>query len=232
MRQDEELVRRHLLGDEEAFPELVRRYLRTVYNLAIRSTGDVMEAENIVQETFARAYAALPRNRELIAFKPWLLTIAINLCRNWARRARQQPALAAPDSRHEGDEEETLLEQVPDPAPGPLEALMEGETNAALERAVASLPLPYRQVIILRYMEGLSYEELAQALDLPLNTVRTHLSRAKERLRQALMTRQEGEEDGLPGDSAASGPLHGRGTEPGRGTTGPRSPRPVLGLPE
>jgi len=223
---DEELVQRHLLGDESAFPELVQRHIRSIYNLAYRSTGDGMEAENIAQETFARAYAALPRWQPGTPFKPWLLTIALNLCRNWARKAgREQPiAQPRPTSDDEGDDP---LDSVPDPGPDPLEALLAAETSEALERAVQALPLPYRQVIILRYVEGLSYEELAQTLGLPLNTVRTHLLRAKERLRRALVQGVGREADGLSRDSAAPGPLWRGDAERRRDTEGVR---PSVGL--
>lgn len=232
---DEEWVGRHLLGDQDAFPELVRRHTRSIYNLAYRSTGDVMEAENIVQETFARAYAALPRtygkSGGRAPFKPWLLTIATNLCRNRARRMRREPAHAAAHVLVDGEAIADTVEQVIDPGPEPLDALLTGEKVAALDRAVAALPLAYRQAIVLRYMEGLTYEEVAAALGLPLNTVRTHLFRAKERLRRHLTRIQEGERDGLPGDEAAAGSVHGGPAEPGRGTDGPRTPRPLLGLP-
>jgi len=227
MQTDEELIRLHLQGDKDAFPELVHRHLRAVYNLAYRSTGDVMEAENIAQETFARAYKALPRCGELGSFRPWLLTIAVNLCRNRARRASHEPLMV----REGGEAGEDPLDQYPDPAPGPLAVVLQNEADAMLEKAIAALPLPYRQVIILRYMEGLSYEELAQTLGLPLNTVRTHLSRAKERLRQALGNLEAREGDGLPRGSAALGPLRGGAIASECGSTGSRAPRPLRGLP-
>jgi len=228
--KDEELVQRHLLGDEAAFPELLNRHIRSVYNLAYRSTGDVMEAENIVQEAFARAYAAMSQGRCPVTFRPWLLTIAINLCRNQARRAKRLPVEALADDAA-GDDDSTL-DQLADPAPGPLAALLQAEDLAALEAAVAALPLFYRQAVILRYMEGLSYDELAQVLGLPLNTVRTHLRRAKERLRRALLSLHEREDDGLPGDVATLGPLPRRAAEPGRGGTGSRPPGQLPCVPE
>ena len=210
---DEELVQRHLLGDEAAFPELVQRHIRSIYNLAYRSTGDGMEAENIAQETFARAYGALARWQPGAPFKPWLLTIALNLCRNWARRAGREQPIAQPHPSDEDEAGEDPLDRVADPGPDPLEALLAAEATEALERAVQSLPLAYRQVIVLRYVEGLSYEELAQTLGLPLNTVRTHLLRAKERLRRMLVEGMGREADGLPRDSAAPGPLWGGDAE-------------------
>jgi RNA polymerase sigma-70 factor (ECF subfamily) len=227
---DEELVRRHLLGDKRAFPALLSRHIRSIYNLAYRSTGDVMEAENIVQETFARAYAALPTCQPGTPFKPWLLTIAVNLCRNWARQAQRRPVDLLSPVPDGGDPRS--LDQVPDPGPGPLEALLQGEANAALEAAVAALPLPYRQAIVLRYMEGLSYAELSQTLCLPLNTVRTHLLRARERLRRALPGLLERDADGLSEGANTPGPLPGRSAEPEGDAAGARPPAPLPGLSE
>ena len=220
-QSDEELVRLHRLGDAAAFPELLTRYMGPVYNLAYRSTGDAMEAENLVQETFARAYAALARGRGPARFRPWLFTIAINLCRNWARRAGQAPWAEDGDQGAEAA----------DPAPGPLERLLEREASSELERALSALPLPYRQALVLRYTEGLSYEELSQSLGIPLNTVRTHLFRAKERLRQALSHLQEGEYDGLRPDSAAPGSLQRGDAGGGRGPAGARAPARLRRLP-
>ncbi len=232
MLNDEDLVQRHLLGDDAAFPELVQRHLRSIYSLAYRSTGDRMEAENIAQETFARAYGALPRWQPGMPFRPWLLTIAVNLCRNWARRTGREPEIAEPRAGHEGGAPEDPLERLPDPSPDPLGALLAAEAAEALERAIAALPLAYRQAIVLRYVEGLSYEELAQALGLPLNTVRTHLLRGKERLRRALLEELGREADGLPRDQAAPGSLRRRGVERGRGAAGTRPPGRLRGLPE
>jgi len=181
---DEELVRRHLGGDLAAFPQLVERYMRPLYNLAFRVTGDRAEAENLTQETFLRAYDALPRSQWDRPFRPWLLQIALNLCRDWLKKKRPIAFadLAATAETEEPDEEWDW----PDAAAAPEEELETSERAAAVHQAVMALPETYRLVVTLRYEEGLAYEEIAQALHLPLNTVRTHLHRAKMLLRRAL----------------------------------------------
>jgi RNA polymerase sigma-70 factor (ECF subfamily) len=178
---DEELVRRHLAGDRRAFAELVERYSGPVFNLAYRLTHDQPEAENITQETFLRVYQALPQSDWQRPFKPWLFTIAANLCRDWARRRRTWSFSDL------ADETETGADKLADEAPLPTERVEEEELRQALQRAVDALPAAYRAVVVLRYTEGLSYEQIGVALNLPLNTVRTHLSRAKQRLRTALL---------------------------------------------
>src|SRR5512139_4341770 len=85
---DEALVAQHLQGDAQAFAELVMRYTAPIFNLAFRLTGDRVEAENVTQEAFLRAYSALPHSRIEMAFKPWLFQIAVNLCRDLARKKR------------------------------------------------------------------------------------------------------------------------------------------------
>jgi len=178
---DEALVKQHLRGDAQAFAELVTRHTAPVFNLAFRLTGDRAEAENVTQEAFLRAYSALPHSRIELAFKPWLFQIAVNLCRDLARKKHPDAFtdLAQEDKGAPEDEFE-------DEAPLPLDQIEEHELERALARAVASLPEVYRAAVTLRYTEELSYQEIAAVLKLPVNTVRTHLSRAKAMLRQSL----------------------------------------------
>lgn len=176
---DEMLVRRYLRGDGSAFEQLVERYTSALYNLAYRLTQDRGEAEQVVQESFMRALGALPRVRTDLPLKPWLLQITINLCRTLHKR--QQP-LTFSQLSDEDDRELELTDQSPLPADW---AELQ-ETRELVRRAMAELPAPYRAVLTLRYNEDLTYEDIAQVLQLPINTVRTHLFRAKEQLRQRL----------------------------------------------
>jgi RNA polymerase sigma-70 factor (ECF subfamily) len=179
---DETLVKQYLHGDGSAFAELVTRYTAPIFNLAFRLTGDCAEAEDVAQETFLRAYTALPRSRTDLPFKPWLFQIAVNLCRDLARKKRPTPFadLAQTD--------ETLLEDtIEDEIPLLPDQVEERELEQAMARAVAGLPQVYRAAVVLRYTEELTYEEIAAVLKLPTNTVRTHLFRAKAALRKTLV---------------------------------------------
>jgi len=178
---DESLVTQSLRGDAQAFAELVTRYTTPIFNLAFRLTNDRAEAENVTQETFLRAYKALPRSRTELAFKPWLFQIAVNLCRDLARK--KQPA-AFSELAQEADA--SPEEAIEDESPLPLDQIEERELQRALARAIANLPDIYRVVVTLRYTEELSYEDMAAVLKLPVNTVRTHLFRAKATLRKSL----------------------------------------------
>jgi len=178
---DQALVKASVRGDAQAFAELVARYTAPIFNLAFRLTGDRVEAENVTQEAFLRAYSALPHSRTEMAFKPWLFQIAVNLCRDLARKKRPD---AFTDLARE--DEEAPEEKIEDKAPLPLDQIEEHELERALAHAVASLPEVYRAAVTLRYTEELSYEEIAAVLKLPVNTVRTHLFRAKTMLRKSL----------------------------------------------
>ncbi len=173
---ERELIRRAQAGDDDAFGKLVVSHTPKLYRVIRRMTSDPSEAEAIVQEAFLRAWQALPRYRNDRPFFPYLVTIAVNLGRDLWRKARFL----------EFGELETVAQAAPSPEPGPERQVEHGETLQALATAVAALPSAYRAVIALRYDAELSYEEIAAALDLPLNTVRTHLRRAKDHLRSLL----------------------------------------------
>lgn len=174
---DAELVTRHLAGDPHAFSELVKRYTQAIYNVTYRYTNDAHEAENLTQETFLRAWNALPRIALDKPLKPYFVKIAVNLCHDWAAQnklANNTPLEA------EGDID------FPDETGDPLRAVSEQELREQVRTILELLPPLYRTVITLRYTEEMSYDEMAAALDLPINTIRTHLHRAKSRLRDLL----------------------------------------------
>ena len=186
MLADETLVQRYLAGDRDAFRHLVERHTPALFNLAYRLTRDREEAADITQEAFRRAFEALPNSRTDLPFKPWLFQIAVNLCRDWAKR--QRPLALADLGRESGEAEERAdaAESLPDTSPLPMALVEAAETRQALQRAIEDLPPAYRAAIVLRYMEDLSYQDIAATLGLPLNTVRTHLARAKKMLQTRL----------------------------------------------
>jgi RNA polymerase sigma-70 factor, ECF subfamily len=175
-RNEKELVQRACLHDEEAFAMLVEIFTGPVYRVVRRMVTDTLEAESIVQETFWRFWQRLPLYRQDAPLLPYLVTIASNLARDRYRRERWLEDTGAED----------LLESQPDSTSEPEEALEFSQDLEKLSRAVEALPLAYRAVISLRYDAGMEYEEIAEALSLPLNTVRTHLRRAKQKLREEL----------------------------------------------
>ena len=174
---DGDLVRRTLAGESEAYNVLIERYTPQVYRVVRRMCSDRAEAEAITQEAFLRAWEALPRSKYDQPFKPWVMQIGVNAARDALRKLHpldfaDLPAAESDDWR--------------DTTPLPEEQLTETELLTQLAAAVDSLPAPYRMVIALRYKAELSYEDIAATMHLPVNTVRTHLHRAKQQLRKDL----------------------------------------------
>jgi RNA polymerase sigma-70 factor (ECF subfamily) len=169
---DQALIDAVLAGRPAAFEEIVLRYERAVYNLAVRTLRDSTEAQDAVQEAFFKAYRALHTFRPGAKFSTWIFTICYRLCCD--RLAKRK--------RFSGDE----LPDRADPSAGP-EALAERNDEAVrLRAAIDALPEKYRTVVTLYHLQGKQYEEIATVLNLPLGTVKTHLFRAKEQLRKAL----------------------------------------------
>lgn len=163
------------IQDKEAFAELVKRYQTRLYNLAYRITGDREESKDLVQESFLRAYRALPTFRQGSPFSPWLFRIAVNVCLNYLRQRRERPADIVDMEEHLGDGSVGVPEMVE-----------QRETQEVVQKAILRLPEHYRAVILLRHQQDLTYEEMAQVLDMPLGTVKTHLFRAREKLKEIL----------------------------------------------
>ena len=161
-------------GNLFAFEEIVRRYQRRVYGTALRIVRRHDVADDVAQEAFVRAYKALASFDASRPFGPWICRIAANLAINHLR---------SPESR-----EEELPEthaQTPSRS-GPLDTLLHGEAQQVLDRALGDLPGEQRAVFVLRVVEELSYKEIAETLGIAMGTVMSRLSRARERLREAL----------------------------------------------
>jgi len=174
-------------GDEAAYEALVLRHQRALFALAFRHLGDREDAADAVQEVFLRAWRALPRFRGEAAFRTWLLGIAINVCRTrlGAADARRRRA-TAPLSRRDPATGEDVPLPLPDPAPGPEATARAGELRDALARALAALSPEHREVLLLREMSGLEYDEVAVAAGCALGTVKSRIARARAALRAAL----------------------------------------------
>lgn len=171
-------VERTLAGDPDAFGELVSRYHRAVFSIAYRMTGSRTEAEDLCQDVFLRAYRSLDRFDRSLPFGPWLRRIASNASLNHLRHRAV--------SRGSASDAQGAEQNVPDRAAGPEQRAASAETADRLGRALAALPAKQRLAFTLKYVEDLTAEEIAQAMDAPRNTVKTWLLRAREALRREL----------------------------------------------
>ncbi len=171
---DEDLILRAQRGDTAAFGDLVRRHQDRVFNLAYRMTSDRDMAADVTQDAFLRAFRALPKLRETQRFSSWLLKIVSNLSLD-AVQAKSTVSLDA--LLEDGDEYLPISSSDPE---GALDSVIADEAIAAALDKVAPV---YRQVLVLRHIEDLPYEKIAEILDLPLGTVKTRLFRGREQLR-------------------------------------------------
>lgn len=184
---DQEVVAHARDGHEAAYRELIRRYERPVFSLVLRMVRDRQLAEDLSQETFIKALNAIGSYRPEYKFSSWIFKIANNAAIDHLRR-RELDTLSLDGAPHAATPEEieaTAL-QVGDKGETPLEELEARELGSAIERAIAQLRPEYRACILLRHVEGLAYEEIAQSLDLPLGTVKTYIHRARHELRDLL----------------------------------------------
>lgn len=177
---DEELVQRAQRDDERAFGELVNRYETKVYSLALKMLRNPEDAEDVLQDTFLRAYRGIKAFQGNSTFSTWVYRITANSALMKLRK-KQLPTVSIDDA----DEREAPI-NIADWAPGPVERLMTEETRVAMEDAIEALPPEFRQVFILRDVEELSNAEVAEVLDLSVAAVKSRLHRARLKVRNRL----------------------------------------------
>jgi RNA polymerase sigma-70 factor (ECF subfamily) len=179
---DQALVKRVLDGDLEAFGELVKIYQASVFNVCYRVLGNRRDAEDLAQEAFLRAYKKLASYDPERPFGPWMRTLSANLCYNKLNR-RDLTQVALEDER-----------DLPTKYPirNPETALEISQENQALYQALWELPHKHRLAVELRHFQGLSYQEMAETMNLPLNTVRSQLYRGRQKLVELLEVDKNG----------------------------------------
>jgi RNA polymerase sigma-70 factor (ECF subfamily) len=199
---DEELVARSIGGDTECFNQLVKRWERPIYALAYRTLGREDDARDVCQETFLRAFRALGGFKGQAKFSSWLYRIALNLCRDWLRRERRAPVVAAPEGvdlvelAGEGEGVERFDEKV-----------ARKDLGRAVARAIRSLPEDQRTAILLKEYQGLTFQEISELLGCPLSTVKTRLYQGLTVLRRELEKNGIGSASGLATREGTGKPL-------------------------
>ncbi len=181
------LIRRCLAGEVEAFSDLVRRYQDRVYNAMVRVCGNEDDALEVTQDAFVKAYRSLGSFRGGSAFYTWIYRIAMNTAISRKRRSGKVVFLPMGSSSEgeEGNGAAAVLDP-PAKAENPSAALEQAEIRERVERALTHVPEDLRQAMVLRDMEGLSYEEVAEALALAVGTVKSRIHRARVILREHL----------------------------------------------
>jgi len=174
---DYALADRHRYGDESAFQELYDRFSPMVYNLCLRLSGDPVRAQDLSQEVFLRVFKGLPRYRGGSSLKTWIYRIALNHCRGRLGRRTLETEDWSAGQWDQGPA---------DPARGPEETLLARDRGMRVTAALLALPVRFREAVVLRDMDGLTYEEIAAVLGVRIGTVRSRIARGRERLRVLL----------------------------------------------
>ncbi|HHU95153.1 MAG TPA: RNA polymerase sigma factor RpoE [Alcaligenaceae bacterium] len=181
---DQELVRQVQQGNKRAFDLLVIKYQRRIMRLLARMINDPAEVEDVAQETFIKAYRALPQFRGDSHFYTWLYRIAINSARNWQAAKQRRPMQL---NEYENEEGETFspADTLTD-INTPESELISRQVADTIKTAIEALPEELRNAILLREIEGLSYEEIAETMGCPIGTVRSRIFRAREAITEQL----------------------------------------------
>ena len=186
-KREQQLVSAARQGDMEAFEALIHRYEKRVFALTVRMCGNPEDAAEAAQEAFLAAWQGLAFFRGDSSFSTWLYRLASNACVDLLRREGRHRAAAGPSL----DDEELNLD-VPDGALSPQEAAERQELREEIERGLAALSPEHREVLILREIHQLRYDEIAQALDLDVGTVKSRISRARKQPPASKGTEKEG----------------------------------------
>jgi len=186
---DEVLIQKSKNGDLEAFEQLVRRYESKVYTIAYRFMGNHADALDLAQETFLRLYQALPGFRGESSFMTWLYRIAANACRDEIRRQQKHGLLSLDGGNSGGGEAAagdccTARHNLGAAIVSPEEALERRELNEAIQKCLNSLSPEHRLVLVMREIQGMSYEEIAGVMNCSLGTVKSRLNRARHSFKE------------------------------------------------
>lgn len=198
---EKKIIEKVLGGDANAFEELVLKYEKTVYNLALRMVGDRDDAFDMTQEAFIKAYGSLSSFRGDSKFSVWIYRIATNVCLDFLRSKsrKQQVSLTVSD-----DDEDAQLD-IPDPKADPEQQLIKKISMQSVEEGLKTLPDKQRQILVMRELGGMSYAEIGAALSLEEGTVKSRIFRARKRLCTFLL------DSGNIPDSLASKGMKGGG---------------------
>ena len=197
---EEQLIRRAQQGDNVAFEELLLLHQNKVYNLCLRMSANPDDALDLSQEAFLRAWRSLGQYQFEASFSTWLFRLTSNICIDFLRRKKRRQETSLTESYDDSDEGAEL--SVPDAQPGPEQQAMTNETKIELARAMEQLSPEHREILQLRVIEDLQYEQIADILGVRVGTVKSRLARARLSFRKILKA-------GNYFDSASSEPVEG-----------------------
>ncbi len=192
MIDEKKLIAEVLGGDHEAFAQLVEAYEDKVYNLCLRMCSDREDAKDLAQEAFLKAWRGLRFYKQEAAFSTWLYRLTSNVCIDYLRQKKRRSVVSFVTADEEG-----IQLDIPDPTPTPEQQVMDEQTKARVANAMSQLEEEFRLVLTLRVVEELSYDEIAEIMDLKVGTVKSRLARAREKLRKILLENGNSLGDGI-----------------------------------
>lgn len=202
--QEREIIERVLSGDTEAFEALVLEHQNKVYSLALRMVGNEEDARDMAQEAFIRAFNFLSGFRGDSKFSVWLYRLTSNICIDFLRSRSKKQTVSMTWTDEDGEEAGEL--EIPDDTWSPEQQLERSLTRESVRRGLDSLSPQYREILLLREISGLSYEEIAKALNLEEGTVKSRIFRARKKLCDFLLR-----EGNIPEPGASNPPKGGAG---------------------
>lgn len=185
--EDRLLVERSKNGDREAFEQLVQMYENKVYTIAYRLMGNHTDAADLAQEAFIKIYQALPNFRGDSSFSTWIYHITVNVCRDELRKRQRRPTVSLDDS----PDNNTCTYELRSNMPTPEEELDRSETQAMVQQCLNELSDDYRIILVMREIQEMAYEEIAENLGCSLGTVKSRLSRARQALKEKISKQME-----------------------------------------
>jgi len=187
--QERELITRAKAGDEPSFEQLIVRCKTRAYNIALRYMRNEDDALDVLQESFIKVFRHLPSFKEESSFDTWVYRIVVNTCNDMLRKNSGAKKI---DSVYAGDgEDEEKIVQIPDRSPTPEEALERREKAEMILRSLELLSPEQKEIVILRDVQGFSYEEISSMLDCSLGTVKSRINRARLKLREILLEQNQ-----------------------------------------
>lgn len=181
---ERQVIQRVLDGDQEAFAELVTAYEKQVYNLCLRMCGNQEDARDLSQEAFVKAWRGLQFYQFEATFSTWLYRLTSNVCIDFLRRKKREPQTVPPLQNENGEDVEP---EVADSCPDPEEQLLHRERQSQIAWAMGQLEPEFRQVLTLRVIQELSYEQIAEITELKVGTVKSRIARARWKLKKILL---------------------------------------------
>jgi RNA polymerase sigma-70 factor (ECF subfamily) len=188
--EDARILRGLRAGIEEAYEELISRYEQPVYSVVYRLLGNQTDACDVVQDVFLKVFRGVNSFREQSSLRTWIYRIAVNEAHNhrrwWARHCRREISL-----ENDGSEHEAPVDFAADPGRSPYDQALDGETRALIEQALMKINPVFRVAVVLRDIQNLSYEEIAEILQVSLGTVKSRIVRGRDALRRELTHRSD-----------------------------------------